>query len=356
MISNKSHTKEWLERTRNWHKGKDPILIEKVIKALTLLEQLKLKGVDFIFKGGSSLLLLLKEINRFSIDIDIILPGKFENLDEIFKSIIKDGLFIGYEEDKRVSSSIVPKSHFKFFYNSVLNISKHNAVVLLDILFEANPYVRTVSLPIECPFIDTESPMTNVTLPDINCILGDKLTAFAPETTGIPYSKEKSLEIIKQLYDIGKLFDRFDNIQAVGESFKHIAGKELAYRDLHQLDIFHVLDDIFETSVVIASRGTYKKECFDELNEGIKKMVHYTYLEPYRIEDAVASAAKAAYLSRLLKISHWEKIHRFNKDEDLSSLNITHPNFTKYNKIKKYKPEAFFYWYQTIKLVGMPEE
>lgn len=36
-------------------------------------------------------------------------------------------------------------------------------------------------------------------------------TAFAPETTGIPYYKGENLstlEIIKQLYDIGRLFDR----------------------------------------------------------------------------------------------------------------------------------------------------
>jgi hypothetical protein len=34
----------------------------------------------------------------------------------------------------------------------------------------------------------------------------EKLTAFAPNTTGIPYEKNghsKSMEIIKQLYDIG---------------------------------------------------------------------------------------------------------------------------------------------------------
>ncbi len=59
MISRKSLTKEWLEKTKKLYKGKDPILIEKVIRAFTLLEQLKLKGLDFIFRGGSSLLLLI---------------------------------------------------------------------------------------------------------------------------------------------------------------------------------------------------------------------------------------------------------------------------------------------------------
>jgi hypothetical protein len=52
MISSETHTKKWLENTGSLFKGKYPILIERVIKALTLLEQLKLQGVDFIFKGG----------------------------------------------------------------------------------------------------------------------------------------------------------------------------------------------------------------------------------------------------------------------------------------------------------------
>lgn len=351
MISNETHSKEWLEKTKKRYKGKDPILIEKIIRALTLVEQLKIKGLDFIFKGGSSLLLLLKEINRFSIDIDIVIPGSPGNLAEIFDAIVDDGLFSRYEEDKRIIGTSVPKAHFKFFYNSVLNISEQNAVVLLDILFEANPYYRTVSLPVESPFTSTESPGIEVTLPDINGILGDKLTAFAPNTTGIPYGKGKSLEIIKQLYDIGKLFDRFDNTETVAKTFKHIGGKELAYRNLEQLNPADILDDIFETAVIIASRGTYKKECFEELMEGIKKIIHYTYSEQYRIEDTMVSAAKAAYLSQLIKTPSSEKTNRFDRGIDLSQLNITHPKFTKFNKIKKYKPEAFFYWYQAINLL-----
>ena len=47
-------------------------------------------------------------------------------------------------------------------------------------------------------------------VPCLEDMLGDKLTAFAPNTTGIPYFKKQdsmSMEIIKQLYDIGNLFD-----------------------------------------------------------------------------------------------------------------------------------------------------
>ncbi len=46
--------------------------MENMIYALHLLEQLKLSGLDFIFKGGTSLILMLEEPQRFSVDIDII--------------------------------------------------------------------------------------------------------------------------------------------------------------------------------------------------------------------------------------------------------------------------------------------
>jgi hypothetical protein len=41
-------------------------------------------------------------------------------------------------------------------------------------------------------------------------MLGDKLTAFAPHTTGIPFfkgHKKCTMEIIKQLYDVASLKD-----------------------------------------------------------------------------------------------------------------------------------------------------
>lgn len=74
MIDSKTYRLDWiLEIEKNLGKKKfDPKLIEKVIYALVFLEQLKNKKLDFIFKGGTALLLATKEPKRFSIDIDII--------------------------------------------------------------------------------------------------------------------------------------------------------------------------------------------------------------------------------------------------------------------------------------------
>ncbi len=57
MIDIKSLSAEWIAEKRNKY-SKDPNLMESMIYALYLLEQLQLTGLDFIFKGGTSLILL----------------------------------------------------------------------------------------------------------------------------------------------------------------------------------------------------------------------------------------------------------------------------------------------------------
>ena len=68
-------TAEWIKAISVRNKYKDLNLIEKVIRAMSLLEMLKLSGYPFCFKGGSALMLILGEsAHRLSIDIDIICP------------------------------------------------------------------------------------------------------------------------------------------------------------------------------------------------------------------------------------------------------------------------------------------
>ena len=75
MIDIKSLSAEWIAEKKNKY-SKDPNLMESMIYALYLLEQLQLTGLDFIFKGGTSLILLMEEPKRFSVDIDIIISPK----------------------------------------------------------------------------------------------------------------------------------------------------------------------------------------------------------------------------------------------------------------------------------------
>ena len=73
MIQEQCFTKEWIDGKRNDLRVTDPGLLEKCIYALQLLGQLSEEGgFDFVFKGGTSLILLLANLRRLSIDIDIV--------------------------------------------------------------------------------------------------------------------------------------------------------------------------------------------------------------------------------------------------------------------------------------------
>lgn len=356
MISKSCYSKEWIAEKRKEFPKKNPELIEKVIMALTLLEKLKLSGLNFIFKGGTSLLLLLEGAHRFSIDIDIIIPKNPKGFNEVLKSITSDGIFIRCEEQVRKAAKDIPKEHYKFFYKSVLNDLE--APILLDILIETNAYMETKVVPITSLFLKIDGNSTEVIVPSINCILGDKLTAYAPNTTGIPYGVGKDLEIIKQLFDVSKLFDIYDNINIVRDTFEVIAKKELTYRGLENLSTDDVLDDIFETSCIIAYGGInlVKDSKFDELKSGISKLGNFVYSENYVFASGVLSAAKAAYLAMILKSRSGIDRKRFDPKLDLTNFKISLKEYSAFNKIKKISAEAFYYLYLAIDLVKETSE
>jgi hypothetical protein len=86
-------------------------------------------------------------------------------------------------------------------------IQEKESHILLDILYENNPYPRLQEVDIRSRLVLTDGRITRVLCPANECLLGDKLTAFAPHTTGIQYDKGKELEIAKQLFDVAILFD-----------------------------------------------------------------------------------------------------------------------------------------------------
>ena len=356
MIEETTFTKDWIHQISNEYKKSkkraDPALIEKATKALHLLESLTLTDLEFVFKGGTALLLLLDEMHRFSIDIDIIIEKNKDeqNMDTILEHVIANScVFQRYEEHVRKANKEIPKGHYKVYYTSALDGTEN--YILLDILYEKSRYIEIIEKDIKCKFVNYTTPARLVKMPSVDCILGDKLTAFAPNTTGIPYGKNKELEIIKQLFDVANLFDAMKDIKTVAHTFKSMAQQELGYRGLEKIFTYQdVLDDIFNTSKIIGERGGVEKPIFTQLQTGVKTIKDYIFSKNYIMETAVNSASKAAYLSMMLK-NDKKEVERFDNKMDLNLLKISAPEFKKFKSVKKFDSEAYFYWYKCIEII-----
>lgn len=358
MISEKTFTEDWIkDRSNHFKNGSrkaDVELIEKVLCALYLLENLVVSELTFIFKGGTSLLLLLDKIHRFSIDIDIIIETNDKKLNSKFDKLVESNtIFTRFEEITRQTKTGISKAHYKFYYQSILD--NREKYILLDILFETNHYDEIIERQLTSDFLINEGEPVTVKVPSANCILGDKLTAFAPNTTGIPYDQSKELEIIKQLFDVSNLFDNCNDLEVTKNTFIRIAEQELIYRNMSNTSFIDVLDDIFNTSTIIAFRGSRDREIFTKLESGIKRIKSYIFSGNFNIEEAVLCSSKAAYLSLLIK-NNINSIEFFNPKLDLTDLVITHQEYKKnFKTIKKISIEAYYYWYKAIELYQIVE-
>lgn len=347
---------DWINEASAKNNKADRILVEKVIRALLLLEGLSSSGLQFIFKGGTALMLLLDSTKRLSIDIDIILPNKTE-LDDAFKKIVTNKRFTRYELQERQVNSNIEKAHYKFYYEPAYRTVRAEEYVLLDILFEKPQYQQIVTQDIDSNFVYQSGLPLQVHIPSFDDILGDKLTAFAPNTTGIPYEKSgesRAMEIIKQLYDIGNLVERMQNPGITATTFHAFAKTELGYRGITG-ETNLVLDDIFDTSLTISTKGKLGKGRMDAFMQGIGQLKQYIFSENYHIEKAVTHAARAAYVSSLINTG--EKVAKhFSDPLEITDWNIVNQQYNKLNKLRKSNPEAFFYWYQTLSLLDLVNE
>ncbi|MCR5037677.1 MAG: nucleotidyl transferase AbiEii/AbiGii toxin family protein [Bacteroidales bacterium] len=348
MINLNSIDIKWINNVSKANRKADMTLVEKTIRAFVLLEGLATSGLPFVFKGGTSLMLLTKSSKRMSIDIDIIMPDVPSHLTEMLEDIAQKQGFIRVESQERNGLTKVPKMHYKFWYNPIHRTANNEDCVLLDILTEQVQYSDIKQVEISSKFLPMAETKTMVNIPGANDLLGDKLTAFAPNTTGVPYFKHgnsMNMEINKQLYDVACLFDLFDDINSVKNTFEKIAGKELSYRESDNITTTDVLDDIFQTSLCISTRGMQGKGMFEELMAGIKRVNGFIFSEPYQIDKAIVCASKAAYLSALIK-SGASEFERFVDSSQIKDWQIEQTEYNKLNKLKKSNAEAFFYWYK----------
>lgn len=252
---------------------------------------------------------------------------------------------------KKEAASNIEKAHYKFFYIPLHKSKLEEDYVLLDILFEDPHYTKILEWPIDSSFVIQDGEPIYVPIPCHEDILGDKLTAFAPNTTGIPYEKSgdsKTMEIMKQLFDIGSLVDVVEDTSIIAATFDIFAKTEIGYRKC-ETDANGVLDDIYETALHICSRGVDGTGDFKALSMGIIQVKRFIFSENYHLDRAITDASKAAYMATVLKHKH-NKLEKYKDIEQVKDLTIDQSFNSKLNKLKKGNPEAFYYWYQIFLL------
>lgn len=275
----------------------DPGLIERALFAFGLLEALSKVGLSFTFKGGTSLLLLLSKPMRLSTDIDIVVEPGTDIDAYIQKAAAIFPFKSGGEQERKVHGKI-EKRHFKFFYDSPVRSGKE-LYILLDVLFEKNHYAQLVQKEIANDLLLTEGENQLVSIPSVDCVLGDKLTAFAPYTTGIPLRKEKDMEVIKQFFDVSTLTNEITDFDLVRRTYFDICDTEIGYRELDITPADALMDSI-QAAICICSRGKSNEDDFPCYLRGTRDISQHIYVQGFSMERAALMAPQVIYLASCL--------------------------------------------------------
>lgn len=336
MLTRDNFTKKHIRELQS-NSNRDPILIERTVYAFGLLEAITRVGMPFVFKGGTCLMLLLEHPQRLSTDIDIIVePGM--DVEEYIEQAAKIFPFVRYEEQRRIGKNNIEKRHFKFTYDSPVNGKE--LYILLDVLYEENHYERIIEREIRNELLMVEPEFLKVKIPSIECILGDKLTAFAPHTIGVPLGAGKDMEVMKQLYDVGTLVDELEDFEEVKKTYQKVVQSEIAYHGIKATSK-ECLQDTFEAALCIASRGKYNAAEYPLYVAGIRDLRGHIYSENYSPEIAVARAVNVAYIAVcLLADDLFERVVDYT---EYINEKFTQSELLSVKYLRKVDPEAYAY-------------
>jgi hypothetical protein len=354
MIAEICFTADWLENKRRELRGVDPSLLERALHAFALLGHLAESDLKFVFKGGTSLLLHVPVIRRLSIDIDILCSTPVAELNRVLEEVAKVPPFIRYEEDERGSRGLPERRHFKFFYNPIV-AGNPAPYVFLDVVEEPHIPHDVVVKPITPNILEIRREIP-VTVPTVESLLADKLTAFAPRTTGVPFAPANgnppdTMQIVKQLFDVGELFNLTEDLTAVRRVYQRVFDVENVYRG-SGFTANDALEDTLNASLSLCLHRLKGIENIQEalmLEDGARKLMSHLVNHRFNLDMAKLAAAKAALMARLIENEESGSSLGYFKTApppgELRQLMIT-GEWERLNRMKATNSEAFWYLYQ----------
>ncbi len=352
----------WINQQRKQLGNCDPGILEKCVHALTLLGYLVESGLPFIFKGGTSLLLHMPQVRRLSRDIDIVCGRPAAEVAAVVGAIGGRAPFLRWQEDERGARGLPQRRHFKFLYRSALPGFVEQEL-LLDVVEEAREVHTVVRRPVRTSFLAPEVEHL-VLVPTIESLLGDKLTAFAPHTTGVPFyrrgGEEQLQQVAKQLFDVGALFEVAGDFEVVAKSYNAVSAQEGEYRgNRHSREA--ALDDTWKACIALTATKPAILANYPDaplLHDGLDKMQgHLTWPEFMQgREPRRTLAARAAVLVAHLRAGvpfDFRSMRYTGGTAQLDMLRVATLNgkpLSWIDGIKGANAEAYYYWYRAIQL------
>jgi len=170
----------------------------------------------------------------------------------------------------------------------------------------------------------------------------------------------KRLSIIKQLFDLGILFECITDLKEISQSYKKIAEIEASYRDM-SLPTDTFLCDTIQASFLISQldfHGSIENVYTRELRDGIRRIRSHIVGGRYTFSNAKEDASKVACLAFLIKDGRLDmdiEVLKQNRGDVERIKDVLLPEeFGILNKLKAVSPESFYLW--AIATEVMPED
>ncbi len=262
-------------------------LAEQAIHCLECVTELAWAQLPFQFKGGNSILIILQNPKRFSIDVDIATNETPEAIEGVLDKIVREcGVFSKWTRRQHKTKPWIPLASYHLYYKSHFP-EPESAFIMLDCQLTKSPYA-TQLIPVQCG--DLYKTIVRTEVPTAASLIGDKLLTLGPATLGIPIGKGKEAQRIKHVFDISLLLGTLPSLDAIREGFiacvKHentLQKKSIDARDLLADTLLFCKSVLSEKSLPLSTNG--QNPVLDETIKGLPDFAGHLFSKKYSWDD-----------------------------------------------------------------------
>ena len=270
------------------------VLAEQAIHCLELVAELATLGLSFQFKGGNSLLLILGEPKRFSIDVDVASDWPREDIEtELDRAVSHYGVFTKWERRQHKTKPWLPMTSYYLYYNSVIE-PRPDTNIMFDVQMRRSAY-RTELKPVSCGDLYQSGAMAALPLP--SSIISDKLLTLGPNTLGIPVGRGKGAQRLKHVYDLSRLSATMPDIELIRESFEQCLQQENELQGSNYTVMEIVKDTLqflFTTALCDVPPESAENPALEESVSGIGPFAGHLFEADYGWQSLRRDMARAA--------------------------------------------------------------